>query len=100
MDLVSIYIDQSATTMSKSRLRIPDDEAVSDDLEALTPGWQQVAIWRGSQGEHGRIREKSSAPHLRYEFFKQIVKVFDEVAARFPCSTTSTRRTGMGEGDG
>ena len=89
MDLVSIYIDQIGNDdVSKTRLReFPTLKLYPSIAEALTLGGSTLAVDGVLLvGEHGRYRrnEKGQTLYPRYEFFKQIVKVFNDSGRSVP----------------
>lgn len=89
MDLVSIYIDQvGEDDVSKSRLQqFPSMKLYPTIAEALTLGGSRIAVdGVVLVGEHGRYprNEKGQTKYPRYEFFKQIVKVFDDSGRSVP----------------
>ena len=89
MDLVSIYIDQiREDDVSKSRLeQFPAMKKYPTIAEALTLGESKLAVDGVILvGEHGRYprNEKGQTKYPRYEFFKQIVKVFEESGRSVP----------------
>ena len=89
MDLVSIYIDQiREDDVSKSRLeQFPAMKLYPTIAEALTLGGNKLAVdGVVLVGEHGRYprNEKGQTQYPRYEFFKQIVKVFEDSGRSVP----------------
>jgi hypothetical protein len=89
MDLVSIYIDQiGANDVSKTRLeQFPAMKLYPSIAEALTLGGTRLAVDGVVLiGEHGRYprNEKRQTLYPRYEFFQQIVKVFEESGRSVP----------------
>lgn len=89
MDLVSIYIDQiREDDVSKSRLeQFPSMRLYPTIAEALTLGGSKLAVdGVVLVGEHGRYprNEKGQTRYPRYEFFKQIVKVFEDSGRSVP----------------
>jgi hypothetical protein len=89
MDLVSIYIDQIGDNdVSKSRLQqFPTMKLYPTIAEALTLGGSKLAVDGVILiGEHGRYprNEKGQTKYPRYEFFKQIVKVFEDSGRSVP----------------
>jgi len=89
MDLVSIYIDQiGENDVSKSRLQqFPTMKLYPTVAEALTLGGSKLAVDGVILiGEHGRYprNEKGQTKYPRYEFFKQIVKVFEDSGRSVP----------------
>ena len=89
MDLVSIYIDQiREDDVSKSRLeQFPSMRLYPTIAEALTLGGSKLAVdGVVLVGEHGRYprNEKGQTKYPRYEFFKQIVKVFEDSGRSVP----------------
>ncbi|HEU4937960.1 MAG TPA: hypothetical protein VFT39_15990 [Vicinamibacterales bacterium] len=89
MDLVSIFIDQIGDNdVSKSRLQqFPTMKLYPTIAEALTLGGSKLAVDGVILiGEHGRYprNEKGQTKYPRYEFFKQIVKVFEDSGRSVP----------------
>ena len=89
MDLVSIYIDQiREDDVSKTRVeQFPSMKLYPTIAEALTLGGSKLAVdGVVLVGEHGRYprNEKGQTKYPRYEFFKQIVKVFDDSGRSVP----------------
>src|SRR5436190_4947244 len=89
MDLVSLYVDQvGATDLSRERAaRHPAMKIYPTIAEALTLGGSKLAVdGVVLVGEHGRYprNEKHQTKYPRYEFFKQIVKVFDDSGRSVP----------------
>ena len=89
MDLISIYIDQIRDDdVSKSRLeQFPTMKLYPTIAEALTLGGSKLAVdGVVLVGEHGRYprNEKGQTKYPRYEFFKQIVKVFEDSGRSVP----------------
>ena len=89
MDLVSIYIDQiREDDVSKTRLeQFPAMKKYPTIAEALTLGGAKLAVDGVILiGEHGRYprNEKGQTKYPRYEFFKQIVKVFEDSGRSVP----------------
>jgi hypothetical protein len=89
MDLVSIYIDQiREDDVSKTRLeQFPAMKKYPTIAEALTLGGSKLAVDGVILiGEHGRYprNEKGQTKYPRYEFFKQIVKVFEDSGRSVP----------------
>jgi hypothetical protein len=89
MDLVSIFIDQIGNDdVSKTRLReFPSMKLYPSIAEALTLGGSKLAVDGVILvGEHGRYRrnEKGQTLYPRYEFFKEIVKVFADSGRSVP----------------
>ena len=89
MDLVSIFIDQIGNDdVSKTRLReFPSMKLYPSIAEALTLGGSRLAVDGVILiGEHGRYRrnEKGQTLYPRYEFFKEIVKVFADSGRSVP----------------
>lgn len=82
MDLVSLYVDQrSKGDLTPDRAtRFPAMKVYPTIAEALTLGGSKLAV-DGVMlvGEHGRYprNEKRQTKYPRYEFFQQIVKVFE-----------------------
>jgi hypothetical protein len=89
MDLVSIYIDQIGDNdVSKTRFQeFPAMKLYPSIAEALTLGGSTLAVdGVVLVGEHGRYprNEKRQTQYPRYEFFKQIVKVFKDSGRSVP----------------
>jgi hypothetical protein len=89
MDLISIYIDQiGANDVSKTRLaEFPAMKLYPSIAEALTLGGSTLAVDGVLLvGEHGRYprNEKRQTQYPRYEFFQQIVKVFQNSGRSVP----------------
>jgi hypothetical protein len=89
MDLVSIYIDQIRDDdVSKSRLQqFPTMKLYPTIPEELTLGGSKLAVdGVVLVGEHGRYprNEKGQTKYPRYEFFKQIVKVYEDSGRSVP----------------
>src|SRR6188472_4549426 len=89
MDLISIYIDQIRDDdVSKSRLeQFPTMKLYPTIAEALTLGGSKLAVdGVVLVGEHGRYprNEKGQTMYPRYEFFKEIVKVFEDSGRSVP----------------
>jgi hypothetical protein len=89
MDLVSIFIDQiREDDVSKSRLeQFPTMKLYPTIGEALTLGGSKLAVDGVVLiGEHGRYprNERGQTRYPRYEFFKQIVKVFEDSGRSVP----------------
>jgi hypothetical protein len=81
MDLVSIYVDQTPESdLSAERVsRFPHLTKYETIAEALTLGGDKLAVdGVVLVGEHGSYKrnEKGQTLYPRYEFFKEIVKVF------------------------
>ncbi|HUQ91677.1 MAG TPA: hypothetical protein VM120_08345 [Bryobacteraceae bacterium] len=82
MDLVSLYVDQHPTgDLTPDRAaRFPSTKVYPSIAEALTLGGNNLAV-DGVMlvGEHGRYpqNEKRQTKYPRYEFFKEIVKVYE-----------------------
>ncbi|MFN7932639.1 MAG: hypothetical protein U0R19_04890 [Bryobacteraceae bacterium] len=82
MDLVSLYVDQQPKgDLTPDRAaRFPTMKVYPSIAEALTLGGSKLAV-DGVMlvGEHGRYprNEKRQTKYPRYEFFQQIVKVFE-----------------------
>jgi hypothetical protein len=81
MDLVSLYVDQvGADDLSRDRAaRFPTMKIYPTIAEALTLGGSRLAVDGVLLiGEHGRYprNEKRQTQYPRYEFFREIVKVF------------------------
>ncbi|MBS1829855.1 MAG: hypothetical protein JST93_31435 [Acidobacteria bacterium] len=83
MDLVSIYVDQQPKgDLTPDRAaRFPTMKVYPSIAEALTLGGSKLAV-DGVMvvGEHGRYprNEKRQTKYPRYEFFQQMVKVFED----------------------
>lgn len=81
MDLVSIYVDQvGETDFSKDRVaRFPQTKMYPTIAEALTRGTGKLdvdgVLLVGEHGQYAKT-EKGQVKYPRYEFFKEIVKVF------------------------
>jgi hypothetical protein len=89
MDLVSIFIDQiGKDDVSATRLReFPTMKLYPSIAEALTLGTSTLAVDGVLLiGEHGRYprNEKRQTMYPRYEFFQQIVKVFEDSKRSVP----------------
>ncbi len=81
MDLVSIYVDQiGSTDHSKDRVaRFPGVKMYPSIAEALTLGGNKLGVDGVLLvGEHGQYpkTEKGQVKYPRYEFFNEIVKVY------------------------
>jgi len=81
MDLVSLYVNQvDETDWSRERLkRHPQVKGCATIAEALTLGGSKLAVdGVVLVGEHGKYpkNEKGQTKYPRYEFFQEIVKVF------------------------
>src|SRR5262249_36262312 len=82
MDLVSLYVNQvGETDWSRERLkRHPQVKGCSNISDALTLGGSKLAVdGVVLVGEHGKYsrNEKGQTKYPRYEFFQEIVKVFE-----------------------
>jgi len=82
MDLVSLYVNQvGSNDLSRDRAaRFPSMKLYPSIAEALTLGGSKLAVDGVLLvGEHGRYprTEKGQHQYPRYEFFQQIVKVFE-----------------------
>lgn len=89
MDLVSIWVDQvGKDDLSRSRAReFPQMKIYSSIEEALTLGTGKLAVDAVLLiGEHGRYKRNEKGQHLypRYEFFKEIAKVFEKSGRAVP----------------
>src|SRR5437763_1866363 len=89
MDLVSLYVDQvGSDDLSKDRAaRFPSMKIYPTVAEALTLGGSKLAVdGVVLVGEHGRYPRNEKHQHLypRYEFFQQIVKVFESSGRSVP----------------
>src|SRR6476469_2289686 len=89
MDLVSLYVDQIGDRdLSKDRAkRFPSMKMYPTIAEALTLGGSKLAVDGVILvGEHGRYprNEKGQTKYPRYEFFQQIVKVFESSGRSVP----------------
>jgi hypothetical protein len=89
MDLISIYIDQIRDDdVSKTRLQeFPSMKLYPTIAEALTLGGSTLAVDGVLLiGEHGRYprNEKGQTKYPRYEFFKEIVKIFETSGRSVP----------------
>ncbi|MBI4876294.1 MAG: hypothetical protein HY822_16790 [Acidobacteria bacterium] len=82
MDLVSLYVDQhpKGDLTPDRAARFPSMKVYPSIAEALTLGGSKLAV-DGVMlvGEHGRYprNEKGQTKYPRYEFFREIVKVFE-----------------------
>jgi hypothetical protein len=81
MDLVSLYVDQRGDDdLSRDRTeRFPSMKIYPTIAEALTLGGDKLAVDGVLLiGEHGKYETNEKGQHLypRYEFFREIVKVF------------------------
>lgn len=89
MDLVSIWVDQvGKDDLSRSREReFPGMKIYPSIAEALTLGTGKLAVdgvlLIGEHGRYGR-NEKGQYKYPRYEFFKEIVKVFESSSRAVP----------------
>lgn len=89
MDLVSLYVDQiGGTDFSRERARrFPAMKMFPTIAEALTLGGSRLAVdGVVLVGEHGKYarNEKGQTQYPRYEFFQQIVKVFESSGRSVP----------------
>jgi len=89
MDLVSIWVDQTGRgDLSKERIQeFPSTRMYPSIAEALTLGTGKLAVDGVLLiGEHGRYQrnEKRQTMYPRYEFFKEIVKVFETSSRAVP----------------
>jgi hypothetical protein len=89
MDVVSLWVDQvGKNDISRSRLsEFPSMKAYPSIAEALTLGTSKLAVDAVLLiGEHGRYQrnEKGQTKYPRYEFFKEIVKVFESSSRAVP----------------
>lgn len=89
MDVVSIFIDQIGDNdVSKTRLaEYPSMKLYPTIAEAVTLGGSKLAVDGVILiGEHGRYsrNEKNQTLYPRYEFFKQIVKVYEDSGRAVP----------------
>ncbi|MCC6591116.1 MAG: hypothetical protein IT168_30805 [Bryobacterales bacterium] len=89
MDVVSLFVDQVGKgDYSKERLqRHPEVKGCSTIAEALTLGGSKLAVDGVLLiGEHGRYprTEKGQTKYPRYEFWKEIVKVFEASGRAVP----------------
>jgi hypothetical protein len=87
-DLVSLYIDQfPANDLARSRAKRYNIPIFSTIAEALTLGTGQLAV-DGVViiGEHGKYpqNEKGQTLYPRYEFFEEVVKVFEASGRSVP----------------
>jgi len=89
MDLVSLYVDQrpKGDLTPDRAARFPSMKVYPTIAEALTLGGSKLAV-DGVMlvGEHGRYprNEKGQTKYPRYEFFQQIVKVFESSGRAVP----------------
>ena len=88
-DLVSIWVDQVGNTdLSRGRAKeFPSMKIYPSIAEALTLGTGKLAVDGVLLiGEHGRYErnEKRQTKYPRYEFFKEIVKVFESSGRSAP----------------
>ncbi|MEZ5402125.1 MAG: hypothetical protein R2729_20800 [Bryobacteraceae bacterium] len=89
MDLVSLWVDQvGPKDLSPARLKeFPSVRGCSSIAEALTLGGDKLAVDAvlliGEHGRYGR-NEKGQTKYPRYEFFKEIVKVFESSSRAVP----------------
>ena len=89
MDLVSLYVNQvDETDWSRERLkRHPQVKGCATIAEALTLGRSRLAVdGVVLVGEHGKYpkNEKGQTKYPRYEFFQEIVKVFQASGRSVP----------------
>jgi hypothetical protein len=89
MDLVSLYVNQvGADDLSRERAaRFPTMKIYPTIAEALTLGGSKLAVdGVVLVGEHGNYPYNEKHQHLypRYEFFQQIVKVFESSGRSVP----------------
>lgn len=89
MDLVSIFVDQQGERdLAKGRVKeFPSTKMFPTIAEALTMGGSKLAVDGVLLiGEHGRYprNEKRQTKYPRYEFFKEIVKVFESSGRSVP----------------
>jgi hypothetical protein len=89
MDLVSLYVDQVGDDdLSKDRARrFPSMKIYPTIAEALTQGGSKLAVdGVVLVGEHGKYprNEKKQTKYPRYEFFREIVKVFQSSGRSVP----------------
>ena len=89
MDLVSLYVDQQPESdLSRSRAReFPDMKIYPSIEKALTLGGNDLAVDGVLLiGEHGRYPKNEMGQTLwpRYEFFRQIVDVFEKSGRAVP----------------
>jgi hypothetical protein len=89
MDLVSLWVDQvGKDDLSRSRAKeFPGMKLYPSIAEALTLGGSKLAVDGVLLiGEHGRYprNEKGQHKYPRYEFFKEIVKVFESSGRSVP----------------
>ena len=89
MDLVSLYVNQvGADDLSRERAaRFPTMKIYPTIAEALTQGGSKLAVdGVVLVGEHGKYPYNEKHQHLypRYEFFQQIVKVFESSGRSVP----------------
>jgi hypothetical protein len=89
MDLVSLYVDQhpNGDLTPDRAARFPSMKVYPSIAEALTLGAGKLAV-DGVMlvGEHGRYsrNEKGQTKYPRYEFFQQIVKVYESSGRAVP----------------
>src|SRR5690349_17040429 len=90
MDLVSLYVDQGDNNRDLSKERIarhPSTKLCPTIAEALTLGTGKLAVdGVVLVGEHGNYprNEKGQTKYPRYEFFQEIVKVFQSSGRSVP----------------
>ncbi|MBK9167593.1 MAG: hypothetical protein IPM24_09035 [Bryobacterales bacterium] len=89
MDLVSLYVDQKpGGDLSEDRARrFPQMKIYPTIAEALTLGGSKLAVDAVLLiGEHGKYPYNEKRQHLypRYEFFQEIVKVFESSGRAVP----------------
>jgi hypothetical protein len=88
-DLASIWVDQAGDTdLSRGRAQeVPSMKIFPSIADALTLGTGRLAVDGVLLiGEHGRYErnEKRQTKYPRYEFFKEIVKVFESSSRAVP----------------
>ncbi|MEZ5351302.1 MAG: hypothetical protein R2762_01590 [Bryobacteraceae bacterium] len=89
MDVVSLWVDQiGKDDLSRGRLQeFPSMKGFPSIAEALTLGTDKLAVDAVLLiGEHGRYGRNEKGQHLypRYEFFREIVKVFESSGRAVP----------------
>src|SRR5438105_2027727 len=89
MDLVALYVDQCGENdLSRERAgRHPQMRIYPTIAEALTLGGSELAVDGVLLiGEHGRYPRNEKGQHLypRYEFFQEIVRVFESSGRSVP----------------
>ena len=89
MDLVSIYVDQHPKddlTPDRAK-RFPQMKVYPTIAEALTQGGSKLAVdgvvLVGEHGDYPRT-EKGQVTYPRYQFFKEIAKVFEDSGRSVP----------------